>query len=180
MRQNKPLNLGTEKTSRLLAHFAVPCVLSLLISALYNIVDQLFIGNSEVGTIGNTATSLVFPIITIALAFGLMLGDGTAAYISLCMGRGETGKISKAVGTNITIGLIIGILYLVFGLVFLEPILVFLGARTQESLAAAREYAVWILIGMPFFVLLNSLNPVVRAVGAPINGLAVHHERMYT
>lgn len=167
MRQNKPLNLGTEKTSRLLAHFAIPCVLSLLISALYNIVDQLFIGNSEVGTIGNTATSLVFPIITIALAFGLMLGDGTAAYISLCMGKGENSKISKAVGTNLTVGVIIGILYLIFGLVFLKPILVFLGARTQESLAAAKEYAVWILIGMPFFVLLNSLNPVVRADGAP-------------
>lgn len=167
MKQTKTLDLGSAPTSRLLAHFAIPCVLSLLISALYNIVDQLFIGNSEVGTIGNTATSLVFPIITVALAFGLLLGDGTAAYLSLCMGRGENQKIAKAVGTNLTVGALIGVLYLILGLAFLEPVLVFLGARTPEALAAAKEYAVWILIGMPFFVLLNCLNPVVRADGAP-------------
>ena len=172
MKQERALNLGTDKTARLLLRFGVPSVLSLVISALYNIVDQLFIGNSAVGTIGNTATSLVFPIITVALAFGLMLGDGTAAYLSLCMGKGEKEKIPRAVGTNLVLGLVIGLLYLIFGLVFLEPVLVFLGAKTPESLAAAKEYAVWILIGMPFFVLLNNLNPVVRADGAPKTAMA--------
>lgn len=141
-----------EKIGKLLLKFSIPCTISLLISALYNIVDQIFIGNSNVGTIGNTATSLVFPIITIGLALGLMLGDGTASYISLCMGRGDTKKVGKAIGTATVVGIIIGVLFIAICFPLLDQILTFLGARTPESLAAAKEYAVWILIGMPFFV----------------------------
>lgn len=156
-----------EKIGKLLLKFSIPCTISLLISALYNIVDQIFIGNSNVGTIGNTATSLVFPIITIGLALGLMLGDGTASYISLCMGRGDTKKVGKAIGTATVVGIIIGVLFIAICFPLLDQILTFLGARTPESLAAAKEYAVWILIGMPFFVLLNALNPIIRADGYP-------------
>lgn len=71
--------LEEEALSKLMLKFSIPCVLSMLVGALYNIVDQIFIGNSSVGTIGITATSVVFPLITIAMTFGLMLGDGAAA-----------------------------------------------------------------------------------------------------
>lgn len=165
MQQNQ--YLLEEKPGKLLLKFAIPCVLSLLISALYNIVDQIFIGNSDVGTIGNTATSIVFPLICIALAFGLLPGDGTAAYMSLCMGRKETDKISKAVGTCLTMALVISVFFLVVCFSFMDFILSLLGAKTEAALIAAHEYAVPVVIGMPFFILLNVLNPIVRADGAP-------------
>lgn len=95
--------LEEEKLFRLMLKFSIPCVLSMLVGALYNIIDQIFIGNSSIGTIGITATSVVFPMITIAMAFGLMLGDGATAYLSLCMGKRESDKIGKAIGSAITI-----------------------------------------------------------------------------
>ncbi|MGN1373128.1 MAG: MATE family efflux transporter [Candidatus Coproplasma sp.] len=165
MQQNQ--YLLEEKPHKLLLRFAIPCILSLVISALYNIVDQIFIGNSNIGTIGNTATSIVYPLICIALAFGLLLGDGTAAYMSLCMGRKENEKISKTVGTSITVAIVICVVFLAVCFPLLNPILSLLGAKTDAALTASHEYAVWILIGMPFFIFLNVLNPIVRADGAP-------------
>lgn len=152
---------------KLLLRFSVPCVLSLLVSALYNIVDQIFIGNSSVGAIGISATSIVYPLICIALAFGLLLGDGSAAYMSLCMGKGEKDKIGKAVGNALLLGLTISVIYLLIAFPFMEQILVALGAKTEASLEAAKEYVLWILIGFPPFILFNLLNPIVRADGAP-------------
>ncbi len=87
--------LGEEILGMLIFKFSIPCVLSLLISALYNIVDQIFIGNSSEGALGNTATTIVFPLTCIALAFGLMIGDGAAAYMSLCLGKGEKEKTEQ-------------------------------------------------------------------------------------
>ena len=98
--------LEEEKLFRLMLKFSIPCVLSMLVGALYNIIDQIFIGNC---TIGITATSVVFPMITIAMAFGLMLGDGATAYLSLCMGKRESDKIGKAIGSAITIAAGIGV-----------------------------------------------------------------------
>ncbi len=103
--------LGTEKMSKLIIKFSIPCILSLLVSALYNIVDQIFIGNSSVGTLGNTATTIVFPLTVIALAFGLVLGDGAAAYMSILLGKGEGEKIHKAVGTSIVASLVCSLLF---------------------------------------------------------------------
>lgn len=79
--------LGEEKISKLLVKFSIPCILSLLISALYNIVDQIFVGNSELGYLGNAATGIVFPILIIAQAFAWCIGDGCAAYLSICQGK---------------------------------------------------------------------------------------------
>lgn len=160
--------MGTEKISALLLKFSVPCVLSLLTSALYNIVDQIFIGNSNVGAIGNTATSIVFSLTCVAFAFALMLGDGTATYISLCLGRKETDKPAKAVGTCITVSVIISIIFLVVCLIFLEPIMIFLGAKTPEALEASMEYGRVITLGLPFYILLNMLNSILRADGKPM------------
>ena len=159
--------LEEEKLFRLMLKFSIPCVLSMLVGALYNIIDQIFIGNSSVGTIGITATSVVFPMITIAMAFGLMLGDGATAYLSLCMGKCESDKIGKAIGSAITIAAGIGVIFWIAGYSALDRILNFLGAKTAESMATSHEYAFWILLGLPFTILGTSLTPIVRADGAP-------------
>ena len=102
--------LGTEKIGKLLKMFAIPCVLSLIIQALYNLVDQIFIGNSNLGQLGNTATGIVYPLTVIALALGLFIGDGSAACISINQGRNQTKETHKTIGTGITIGLITSII----------------------------------------------------------------------
>jgi putative MATE family efflux protein len=159
--------LAKEKMGKLILKFSIPCILSLLISALYNIVDQIFIGNSDVGSIGNTATTIVFPLTTIALAFGLLLGDGAAAYMSICLGRGEKEKLNKAVGTSILTSFIISMLFLIIGLTCLDPILECFGAKTAEALEKAHEYGFIIVIGFPFYIMMNTLNSIIRADNAP-------------
>lgn len=159
--------LITEKPGKLLLKFSIPCIASLLISALYNIVDQIFIGNSDVGAIGNTATTIVFPLTTIALAIGLLLGDGCASYMSLQNGKGEGNKIHKAVGTMITMSLIISIIFLIICCPLLSQILEFFGAKTDRALKYSKEYGRIILIGIPFYIVMNALNSVVRADGSP-------------
>ncbi len=159
--------LLTEKPGKLVFRFALPCVLSLLLSALYNIVDQIFIGNSNVGTIGNTATSIVFPLTCIALAFGLLIGDGCAAYLSLCQGKKDTKDVSKAIASGFVFAFLISILMLVICFPFMDQVLSFFGAKTPESLAASKEYAFWIIIGLPFSVLSNAFVPLIRADGSP-------------
>ena len=159
--------LITEKPGKLLLKFSIPCIASLLISALYNIVDQIFIGNSDVGAIGNTATTIVFPLTTIALAIGLLIGDGCASYMSLQNGKGEGNKIHKAVGTMITMSLIISIIFLIICCPLLSQILEFFGAKTDRALKYSKEYGRIILIGIPFYIVMNALNSVVRADGSP-------------
>lgn len=159
--------LGEEKLGKLIFKFSVPCILSLLISALYNIVDQIFIGNSSVGTLGNTATSIVFPLTTIALAFGLMLGDGAAAYMSLCLGKGEKDKIRKTVGTTILFSFIVSMLFYAICFPLLNQILSLFGAKTSESLEKAYEYGFIIVIGFPFYIMMSTMNSIIRADGAP-------------
>ena len=156
-----------EKEGKLLLKFAVPCILSLLISALYNIVDQIFIGNSSVGAIGNTATTIIFPLTVIALAFALMLGDGGAAFMSLCMGKGEGKKINQLVGTLITISVVISAIFLFICFPLLDQITSFFGAKTEESLKYAHEYGFIILMGVPFYIIMNMLNSIIRADGSP-------------
>lgn len=159
--------LKDEKIPKLMLKFSIPCILSLLVSALYNIVDQIFIGNSDVGAIGNTATTIVFPLTVIALAFGLMLGDGAAANMSLLSGKGDNKNISKTVINSFVISILISILFLCIGFPLLNPILTFFGARTEESLKYAYEYGFIILIGVPFYIISNMLNSVIRADGSP-------------
>lgn len=159
--------LGKEKIGKLIFKFSIPCILSLLISALYNIVDQIFIGNSDVGSIGNTATTIVFPLTTIALAFGLLLGDGAAAFMSLCLGRGEKEKLSKIVGNAILLSFIFSMLFYAICLPLLDPILQTFGARTEESLTKAHEYGFIIVIGFPFYIMMNTINSIIRADNSP-------------
>ena len=107
--ENENRYLGEERIPKLLLKFSVPCIMALLISALYNIVDQIFIGNSELGFLGNAATGVSFPIICIANAFAWCVGDGAASYLSICSGRKDTESSHKCVGTGIVVTIIISL-----------------------------------------------------------------------
>jgi putative MATE family efflux protein len=165
MNENKVLGEG--KVGKLLFRYALPCVLSLLISALYNVVDQLFIGNSEIGYMGNVATTIVFPLTILALALSLLVGDGVASFMALCQGKGEAGKSAKAVGAALSFTFALSVVFTVICLLFMDPILRLLGA-TDNSIALAREYGYIVLGGVIFSFYTNVLNPIIRADGAPI------------
>ncbi len=158
--------LGNEKISKLLFKFSIPCILSLLISSLYNIVDQIFIGNSNLEYLGNAATGVVYPITIIAVAFAWCFGDGAAAYLSLCQGRGEDKNAHKAIGNSILVTFIISILFLILGLIFKDKLLYLFGA-SDKSINLARDYYVIILYAIPIYMLGNSMNAVIRADGSP-------------
>ena len=158
--------LGEEKISKLLLKFSIPCILSLLISSLYNIVDQIFIGNSELGYLGNAATGVVYPITIIAVAFAWCFGDGAAAYLSLCQGRKDTKNAHQAIGNSILISFMISIIFLILGFIFKDQLLYLFGASSQ-SINLARDYYEIILAAIPIYMLGNSMNAVIRADGAP-------------
>lgn len=158
--------LGREKISKLLLKFSMPCILSLLISALYNIVDQIFVGNSELGYLGNAATGIVFPILIIAQAFAWCIGDGSAAYLSLCQGRKDTKSAHKCIGTGITITVIISILLLTILLCVKEPLLRLFGA-SDNTIDLAIDYFVIVIPFFPVFMVMNMMNSVIRADGSP-------------
>lgn len=157
--------LGTEKISKLIKQFAVPCIISLLVSSLYNIVDQIFIGQG-VGYLGNAATNVVFPFTVVTMAFALMIGDGTAAYLSLSLGKNDKESANKGVANGIVISSIFGIFFFIIGLVFREGLLKLFGV-TENSYEYAKEYMTYIVLGMPFFVFTTALNSIIRADGSP-------------
>lgn len=158
--------LGTERISKLLLKFAIPCILSLLISSLYNIVDQIFIGNSELGYLGNAATTIVYPVTIIAVAFAWCFGDGAAAFLSLCQGRKDTKDVHKAIGNGVIITFIISIIFLILGFAFMDNILYAFGA-SEASIGLARDYFIIILSAIPVYMIANMLNAVIRADGSP-------------
>ncbi len=158
--------LENEKISKLLLKFSIPCILSLLISSLYNIVDQIFIGNSDIGYLGNAATTVVFPITIIAVAFAWCFGDGSAAFLSLCQGRKNTKDADKAIGNSILISFIISIIFVIFGFIFMDKILFIFGA-SNSSIDLARDYFKIILAAIPIYMLANTVNSIIRADGSP-------------
>jgi Na+-driven multidrug efflux pump len=163
--------LGEEKINRLMLKFSVPCILSLLVSSLYNIVDQIFIGNSELSALGNAATGVVFPVFIIAQAFAWCLGDGCAAYLNICQGRNEADDAHRAIGASITAAFLSGILMVALIYPFKLPILTLFGA-SENTMAYAVEYLDIILVMLPFYILCNAMNSVVRADGSPALAMA--------
>lgn len=164
--ENDNKYLGKEKVSKILLKFSIPCILSLLISSLYNIVDQIFIGNSELGYLGNAATGIVFPITIIAVAFAWAIGDGGAAYLSLCQGRKDTKNAHVAIGNGIIINFIISLIFVLLGFLFMDNLLTIFGA-SSVTLPIAREYFTIILIFIPVYMLANGMNAIIRADGSP-------------
>ncbi len=177
MENNENKFLGTEKVSKLLLKFSIPCILSLIIASLYNIVDQIFIGHSIVGALGNSATGIVYPITILSMAFAWCFGDGSAAYLSLCQGRKDTKNSHISIGNNIVITFIISLIFVALCLIFMEPLLSAFGATTvvetlengfsNSSMELAKDYFTIILIFIPGYMITNSLSSVIRADGSP-------------
>lgn len=158
-------NLGTEKIGKLLRKFAIPCVISLIVNALYNIVDQIFIGWG-VNYLGNGATNVVFPITVICLAFALMFGDGTSAFLSLKLGENKKKEAEKGVANGILIAIIVSVLLCGITLIFL-PQLINLFGCTDALRDYALNYGYIIAIGIPFVMIGTTLNSIIRADGSP-------------
>ena len=158
--------LGEEKIPKLLLKFSIPCVVGLLIGALYNIVDQIFIGNSELGILGNAATGVSFPVICIANAFAWCIGDGAASFLSICSGRKDGEKAHKCVGTGVTVSALISLVLAAVCLAFAQPLMRMFGASDQTE-GMAVEYFRIIALFFPFYLLSNVMNSMIRADGSP-------------
>lgn len=156
---------ATEPIGRLIVKFAVPCVISLLVNSLYNIVDQIFIGWG-VGYLGNGATNAVFPITIVALALCLMIGDGGAAYLSLKLGEGDIASAKRGVGNAIVMVVVVSIVLAAVFLIFIDPILTLFGA-TDTLREYALQYGTIIGVGLPFMMIPGAVNSMIRADGSP-------------
>lgn len=163
------LFLKTESINSLMKKYAIPCIISLLVGALYNIVDQIFIANaSYLGSYGNAANTVVFPLTVIALAIAVMIGDGCCAYVSISLGKKETELAKKSVGNAITMCLILSVLLTIIYLVYQSPILtMFGGTINAETYRHSKEYFFYITLGIPFYMFGQAMNPIIRADGSP-------------
>ena len=157
--------LGYEKTGVLLRQFAVPSIVAMLVSSLYNIVDQIFIGNG-VGYLGNGATNVAFPLTSICLALALLIGIGSAARFSLALGRGHKEEAASAVGNAVWMAIVVGILYCIVIEIFKVPMLKAFGA-TDNLMDYALDYVSVTAIGMPFLIMTNITSNLIRADGSP-------------
>ncbi len=157
--------LGYKSIPSLLKSFAVPSIIAMLVSSLYNIVEQVFIGQG-VGYLGNAATNVSYPLTTICLAISLLIGIGSASQFSLYLGAGEQKKAEAVVGNGIAMMLTFGIVYAILIEIFLQPLLLAFGA-TSENLPYALTYSRIIALGMPFQVVTTSMSNMIRADGSP-------------
>ncbi|MGP8312598.1 cytidylate kinase family protein [Enterocloster aldenensis] len=163
---NQSNYLGTEKISKLLVKFSIPCILSLIISCLYNIVDQIFVGNM-VGTAGNAATGIIFPITVIGWGISLFFGDGAASYLSMALGKGETKKVHTSVGNAVLMSFLSGIIIIAAAYAGGNGLLVLLGAKDMETLQLASAYGNIIYAMIPLALVQNCLASIIRADGSP-------------
>lgn len=159
--------LGEQPIPKLLFKFSIPCVLGLLIGALYNIVDQIFIGNSSLGYLGNAATGISFPIICIANAFAWCVGDGAAAYLSICSGRQDSESAHKCVGTGLIATIIISVILSIICLIFCNPLMTLFGA-SDATLSLSCDYFRIIALFFPAYLMFNVMNSMIRADGSPV------------
>ena len=161
--------LGTERMGRLMRQYAIPCIISLLVGALYNIVDQIFIANaSYLGSYGNAANTVVFPLTVVALAIAVMVGDGCCAFVSMALGRSEIGKAKRSVGNAVVLSVAGGLILTVVYLVFADSIIaMFGGTVNEETFRCSQEYFFYITLGIPFYMFGQAMNPIIRADGNP-------------
>ena len=161
--------LAEEKISRLMRKYSLPCIISLLVGALYNIVDQIFIANATyLGSFGNAANTVVFPLTVIALAVAVMIGDGACAFVSIELGKGNVGKAAKSIGNAVSLTIISSLLLAAVYLIFSTPILnLFGGGVNARTLQYSKEYFFWISLGIPFYMFGQAMNPIIRADGSP-------------
>ena len=161
--------LGTERIEKLMRQYAVPCIISLLVGALYNIVDQIFIANaSYLGSYGNAANTVVFPLTVVALAIAVMVGDGCCAFVSMALGRNEVDKAKLSVGNAVVLILAASIALTAVYLIFANAIIaMFGGTVNEETFHHSQEYFFYITLGIPFYMFGQAMNPIIRADGNP-------------
>ena len=160
-----PIYLGTEKPRKLLLKFAVPCIFSLIISCLYNIVDQIFVGNG-VGYLGNAATGVIFPVTVIGWGISLFFGDGAAAALSVSLGKNETEHIHRSVGNSILCSFLGGAALILISYIWGDGLLRLIGA-TDANLALAHDYGFIIYTMIPLALAQNTMASIIRADGSP-------------
>ena len=161
--------LATEKVGKLMRKYAVPCVISLLVGALYNIVDQIFIANaSYLGSYGNAANTIVFPLTVIALGIAVCFGDGCCAMVSGLLGSGKKDEAKHSIGNAILLTVFAGCVLTVLYLVFDDALITVFGGRVNnETFDLSKEYFFYIALGIPFYMFGQAMNPVIRADGSP-------------
>ena len=168
MEQNQSY-LATEKVGKLMGKYAVPCIIALLVGALYNIVDQIFIANADyLGSYGNAANTVVFPLTVIALGIAVMIGDGCCAFVSISLGEKKAENATRSVGNSVSLCIVSSIIITALYLIFAEPILTAFGGRINaETFELSKEYFFWIALGIPFYMFGQAMNPIIRADGSP-------------
>ncbi len=169
MEQKSNAFLETESVGALMRRYAIPCITSLLVGALYNIVDQIFIANaSYLGSYGNAANTVVFPLTVVALAIAVMIGDGCCAFVSISLGKGEVGEAKKSVGNAVVLAVACSVLLTALYLIFTDSIItMFGGTVNEETFHYSQEYFFCISLGIPFYMFGQAMNPVIRADGDP-------------
>ena len=158
-----------ERIGKLMQKYAIPCIISLLVGALYNIVDQIFIANaSYLGSYGNAANTVVFPLTVVALAIAVMIGDGCCAFVSISLGQNEVPKAKRSVGNAVVMCLVSSIVLAALYLIFADTILAMFGGTVNaETYHHSQEYFFYITLGVPFYMFGQAMNPIIRADGNP-------------
>ena len=153
----------------LMRKFAIPCVISLVVAALYNIVDQIFIANATyLGSYGNAANTVVFPLTVVALAIAVMIGDGCCTFVSLSLGANKRDDAHRSIGNAIILCVLSSLILTSLYLIFMDQILTAFGGRVnEETFHHSREYFFWIALGVPFYMFGQAMNPVIRSDGSP-------------
>ena len=152
-----------------MGRYAVPCVISLLVGALYNIVDQIFIANAGyLGSYGNAANTVVFPLTVVALAIAVMVGDGCCAFVSMALGRSDRQRACRSVGNAVVLTVAASLVLTAVYLIFADGIIaMFGGTVNQETFGYSQEYFFYITLGVPFYMFGQAMNPIIRADGSP-------------
>ena len=168
MEQNNAF-LGSTPIGKLMRGYTLPCIISLLVGALYNIVDQIFIANaSYLGSYGNAANTVVFPLTVVALAIAVMVGDGCCAFVSISLGRQEEKKANRSVGNAVLLCVAASLILTAVYLIFADQIIaMFGGTVNEETFLHSQEYFFYITIGIPLYMFGQAMNPVIRADGSP-------------
>ncbi len=161
--------LEQEPVGKLMMKYAVPCIISLLVAALYNIVDQIFIANATyLGSYGNAANTVVFPLTVVALAIAVMIGDGACAFVSISLGAGNRDDAHRSIGSAVVLCVGISLVVTAVYLIFADGILTAFGGRVNdETFRQAQSYFLWITVGLPFYMFGQAMNPIIRSDGSP-------------
>ncbi len=161
--------LETESLGKLMRKYAFPCVISMVVAALYNIVDQIFIANAAyLGSYGNAANTVVFPMTVVAISIAVMIGDGCCTFVSISLGSKKRGDAANGVGNAVVSVVVVSLVLTAIYLILQTPILRLFGADVnEETFRLSKSYFFWITLGIPFYMFGQAMNPIIRSDGSP-------------